>query len=97
MPLTAAITGFHTSWPWGRARPGSSYVYGSYSASGISLRSMPVQNARSPAPVSTTTRTSSSSRTWRHTASISSTMVVSNALWTSGRSSVTVAMPSACS
>src|SRR5215471_14441796 len=58
---------------------------------------MPVQNAFSPAPVSTTARTSVSSRSVRHTDDSSTTIVGSKALCTSGRSSVTVATPSATS
>ena len=56
-------------------------------------RSMPAQNAR-PAPVTTTARTSSSRASVRKTCSSSRAIVRSNALSASGRSRVSVAMPS---
>ncbi len=58
---------------------------------------MPVQNALSPAAVSTTARTSPSSRTWVQVAAISSHIAVVKALYASGRFSVMVATPSAAS
>ena len=60
----------------------------------VSVRSMPVQNARSPAPVSTATRTSSSWRMPRQTSRSSFCMATLKALCTSGRLSVTQATPS---
>jgi hypothetical protein len=58
---------------------------------------MPVQNARSPAPVSTTTRTSSFHRRSRQSDCSSSRIFRLNALRTSGRLSVTHATPSSSS
>ena len=54
---------------------------------------MPVQNALSPAPVSTTTRTSSWRRSQRHRLRSSRCMVVLKAFMTSGRLRVTHATP----
>ncbi len=59
-----------------------------------SMRSMPVQNAFSPAPVSTTQRTSSWRRSPRHSACSSRCISELNALRRSGRLSVTHATPS---
>ena len=73
MPLTAAITGFHRSHDFGpMLSPGSLNMNGvdpepTMSGSALSvlsppicsMRSMPVQNAFSPAPVSTMQRTGS--------------------------------------
>ena len=54
MPFTAAMTGFHRSLLFGpRSRPGSSHIHGPLGWGIVSSRSMPVQNALSPAPVST--------------------------------------------
>ena len=74
MPLTAAITGFHMRLTRGPiVSPGSSYVYGShFTSNGMVLRSLPVQNALSPAPVSTTHRTSSFERSACHSCASSS-------------------------
>ena len=58
---------------------------------------MPVQNARSPAAVSTVQRTSSLWRRARQTACSSWVIFVLNALCTSGRLSVTQATPFASS
>ncbi len=63
MPFTATTTGFQRS-----AYFGPSFCIGSFIMNGLpgwrlsklNSRSMPVQNARSPAPVSTMARTSSS-------------------------------------
>ena len=55
-----------------------------------SMRSMPVQNAFSPAPVSTMQRTSSWRRSARHSVCSSRCISELNALCTSGRFSVTV-------
>jgi len=60
-----------------------------------SSRSTPEEKARSPAPVSTTTRTESSRRSHRQIVRISRCMVALKALWTSGRLRVTQATPSA--
>ena len=101
MPLTAPITGFQSSLDFGPSQsPGSSYMklfdvpYSageSSSAVNGSLRSMPVQNARSPAPVRTTTRTSSSTRSASHRSRQSRFMPAVKALWASGRFNTTVA------
>ena len=62
-----------------------------------SWRSMPVQNAFSPAPVRMTTRTSSFQRRPVHNSRSSYCICRLNELWTSGRLSVTVATPSSSS
>ena len=67
---------------------------GSSHAPMTSSRSIPVQNAFSPAPVSTTQRTSSSWRMLRHRCFSSDCIWWLNALCTSGRFSVTHATPS---
>ena len=105
MPLTAPITGFQRSLALGpNQSPGSSYMklldvpYNAGESSNAvngSLRSMPVQNARSPAPVSTTTRTSSSARSASHRSRQSRCMPAVKALWASGRFRTTVATWSA--
>src|SRR4051794_3478505 len=104
MPLTAAMTGFQRSLVFGPSRlPGSSWWNGelvkpmppsAVPSPTMLLRSRPVQNARSPAPVSTMTRTSSSVRSRRHNADSSSSIRPSNAFMTSGRLSVTQPTPS---
>ncbi len=60
----------------------------------VSVRSMPVQNAFSPAPVSTTQRMSSFARKPRHMSRSSCCILALKALCTSGRLSVTQATPS---
>ena len=55
-------------------------MYSSPPSAGTSLRSMPVQNALSPAAVTITARTASSSRTCVHVAAISSHIGVVKAL-----------------
>ena len=101
MPFTAPMTGFHRSLDFGPSQsPGSSYMklfdvpYSagpSSSAVNGSFRSMPVQNALSPLPVSTTTRMSSSARSASHRVRQSCCIPAVKALWASGRFSVTVA------
>ena len=61
------------------------------SGSTNSRMSAPAEKARSPAPVTRTTRTSSSLASRVKTSSSSSRIVLFIALWTSGRSRVTVA------
>ena len=111
MPLTAAMTGFQRSFDLGPSHsPGSSKwngvapnpMYGSPPADApvgpssiCSMRSMPVQNALSPAPVSTMQRTSSWRRRSRQMSRTSRSIVMLNALYLSGRFRVTVATPSA--
>jgi len=59
-----------------------------------SMRSIPVQKALSPAPVSTMQRTGSCRRSARHNVCSSRCISELNALWTVGRFSVTTATPS---
>jgi len=108
MPFTAAITGFQRSELFGpMLSPGSLNMNGvlpepttsgsvlsSPSSPICSMRSMPVQNAFSPAPVRTTQRTSSWRRSPRHNACSSRCMSELNAFSRSGRLSVTQATPS---
>src|SRR4051812_22442077 len=107
MPLTAAMTGFQRSLLFGPMfSPGSSKWNGvdrdptTRSLTGepmVSMRSMPVQKAFSPAPVSTTQRTLSSPRSERHRVRSSSCMRALNALSTSGRLRVSQPTPSVTS
>ena len=62
-----------------------------------SVRSIPVQKARSPAPVTRMQRTSSSSRKVAQRLVSSERMVALNEFITSGRLRVTTATPSAMS
>ena len=62
-----------------------------------SVRSMPVQKARSPAPVTRMQRTSSSVRSAAHSAVSSARLSALKEFITSGRLSVTTATPSAMS
>ena len=102
-PLTAAIIGFSrrssastTSAPCSvRWRP-TSALRPSRPGSLMRLMSAPAENAR-PAPVSTITRTSSSSSACATSSGSRSFISGSSALSCSGRLSVIVAMPSATS
>ena len=109
MPFTAAMTGFQRSELFGpMLSPGSlkwngvpprepttvGSVVSSVSPPICSMRSMPVQNAFSPAPVSTTQRTDSRHRSVRQQSCSSRCMSELNALCRSGRFSVTQATPS---
>src|SRR5450631_4902412 len=109
MPLTAAMTGFQRSELFGpMLSPGSlkwngvppweptmvSSVVSSVSPPICSIRSMPVQNAFSPAPVRTTQRTDSCQRSARQHSWSSRCMRELNALRRSGRFRVTQATPS---
>ena len=105
MPLTAPMTGFQRSLDLGpNQSPGSSYMklldvpYSAGESSRAvngSSRSMPVQNARSPLPVSTTTRTASSDLSVAQRSRNSRCMAAVKALAASGRFRTTVATWSA--
>src|SRR5580704_19649944 len=98
MPCTAQTTGFQTSFTFGLSfLPGSWKLHMLSGRCSRSLTSTPVQNARSPAACSTTTRTSSSSRVRCHTSANSSHIRWLKALSLCGRFSVTVATWSATS
>ncbi len=108
MPFTAAMTGFQKSQLFGpMLSPGSLNMNGvlpePIASSGVnvvspsppicSIRSMPVQKAFSPAPVSTTHRTSSWRRSPRQRARSSRCITELNAFSCCGRFSVTYATP----
>src|SRR6478735_4140576 len=105
MPLMAAMTGFQRSHDFGpRSSPGSSYMNELLvpntvpSRTGIDwLRSMPTQNDRSPAPVTTPTLTELSLRMSRQTLRNSSCIAWLNAFRTSGRLRVTTRTAPCCS
>ena len=102
MPCTAAITGFQKSFDRGPMfLPGSSNMNGvadgeptvlplagGNSSPIVSVRSIPVQNAFSPAAATTTALTSSFSRSARHVSRSSICIWRLNELRTSGRFSV---------
>ena len=91
-PFTAAIVGLATSMlrpNWGRKSGGGTVR----ATSAISFRSPPAQNARSPAPVSTSTLAPSSSLNRRTPANRPSRTALLSALRASGRSIVSQATP----
>ena len=95
-PFIAAITGLRTSHAGGRTGDdvnGRALPSGAANVSAPGVRSAPAQNA-SPAPVTTTTRTSSSASQWAYTRPSDSPIAPVNAFRCSGRSRVTIAMRS---
>ena len=99
MPLTAVMTGFQQRF-WTAvsrfqgASSRASVPVGVASPEAMSARSMPVQKAFSPLPVTMAHTTSGSDVTAFQTSSSSCAIFRLRALWRSGRFSVMVATPS---